>query len=85
MFDAIPGPEQRNAARLSEAGAGLMTNGSEETASFVLSLLGDENARRRMSECAGALARPEAAAMIARLALDEPSSDREELSRRMTA
>jgi processive 1,2-diacylglycerol beta-glucosyltransferase len=73
MFDAIPGPERRNAARLAAAGAGVMTNGPQETAAAVLSLLRDEHMRRRMSACASRLARPEAAAAIARLALAGPA------------
>lgn len=71
IFDAIPGPEQRNAARLTEIGAGVVTSGARETAVTVLSLLRDESARRRMSVRARLLARPDAAATIARLALNE--------------
>jgi processive 1,2-diacylglycerol beta-glucosyltransferase len=73
MFDAIPGPEQRNAARLVAAGAGVMTNGAQETAAATLSLLRDEHMRRRISACAARLARPDAAAAIARLALGDPA------------
>ncbi|HEX3558168.1 MAG TPA: glycosyltransferase [Pyrinomonadaceae bacterium] len=73
MFDAIPGPEQRNAARLAAAGAGVLTNGARETAAATLSLLRDEHMRRRMSACAARLARPEAASAIARLALGNPA------------
>jgi processive 1,2-diacylglycerol beta-glucosyltransferase len=71
IFDAIPGPEQRNAARLTETGSGVLTSGARETAVTVLALLRDESARRRMSVRAKRLARPEAAATIARLALNE--------------
>jgi processive 1,2-diacylglycerol beta-glucosyltransferase len=71
IFDAIPGPERRNAARLAEIGAGVLTSGARETVVSVLSLLGDESARRRMSARARLLARPDAANVIARLALDE--------------
>lgn len=86
MFDAIPGPERRNAARLLEAGAGLLTDGAPETALAALALLRDESARRSMSACAGRLARPDAAWMIARLAMDESVSTHEDLpGRRMTA
>lgn len=70
MFDAIPGPEQRNAARLVAAGAGVMTRGTQETAASVVMLLRDEHLRRRMSACAARLARPDATATVARLALD---------------
>jgi processive 1,2-diacylglycerol beta-glucosyltransferase len=69
MFDAIPGPERRNAARFASAGAGVMTYGVEETAASVLTLLRDERLRRRMSDCSARLARPEATTTIARLAL----------------
>jgi processive 1,2-diacylglycerol beta-glucosyltransferase len=72
IFDAIPGPEWRNAVRLTENGAGVLTSGARETAVKVLSLLRDQSARRRMSVGVKRLARPEAAATIARLALNEP-------------
>jgi processive 1,2-diacylglycerol beta-glucosyltransferase len=85
IFDAIPGPERRNAARLAEAGAGLLTSGVQETALATLSLLRDEGKRQRMSACAEGLARPSAAATISRLALGEPEYRREESARRMTA
>ena len=84
MFDAIPGPERRNAARFAEAGAGVLTNGARETAAAVLNLLGDKDSRRRMSACAKRLARPDATATIARLALDG-TAFAEESARRMTA
>jgi processive 1,2-diacylglycerol beta-glucosyltransferase len=71
MFDAIPGPEQRNAARFASSGAGLMTKNAREAAAAALALLADEQMRRRMSACAARLARPEATAMIARLALGD--------------
>src|SRR2546423_1348222 len=71
MFDAIPGPELRNAARVAAAGAGVLTRSADETASAALSLIRDEHMRRRMSDCAARLARPEAAATIARIALGE--------------
>jgi processive 1,2-diacylglycerol beta-glucosyltransferase len=71
VFDTIPGPERRNAARLEEAGAGLVTTGAKETALAVLALLHDEDSRREMSKCAERLARPNAAAAIAQLAMNE--------------
>jgi processive 1,2-diacylglycerol beta-glucosyltransferase len=85
IFDAIPGPERRNAERLMEAGAALLTHDAYDTAVGVLSLLRDESGRQRMSACIQRLARPDAAATIARLTLNEPVSIHEELSRRMTA
>lgn len=84
MFDAIPGPERRNAARLVRAGAGLMTSGAQETASAVLSLLRDEHLRRRMSARAKQLAAPEAAATIARLIIEQATPARRD-ARRTTA
>jgi processive 1,2-diacylglycerol beta-glucosyltransferase len=84
IFDAIPGPEQRNAARLTETGAGISTGGARETAVTVLALLRDEGARRRMSIRARGLARPEAAATIAMLALNQAASS-EVTARRKTA
>ncbi|HEY0545508.1 MAG TPA: glycosyltransferase [Pyrinomonadaceae bacterium] len=84
MFDAIPGPERRNAARFAETGAGILTTGAQETASTVLSLLRDEHQRRRMSASARRLARPEAATAIALLALDTVTPARR-VSRRTTA
>ncbi|HEY0407565.1 MAG TPA: glycosyltransferase, partial [Pyrinomonadaceae bacterium] len=85
MFDAIPGPERRNAARIAEAGAGVLTKGARATAEAVLSLLRDERLRIRMSACAKALARPEAAERIAALILKEPLSMREAMTGRMMA
>jgi processive 1,2-diacylglycerol beta-glucosyltransferase len=70
LFDAIPGPEQRNARRLVEAGAGLETRGARATADAVLALVSDEHLRSRMSARAAQLAQPDATTQIARLALD---------------
>ena len=70
VFDAIPGPERRNARRLVEAGAGMLTMGAKETALTVLALLHDEDSLRQMSKCAERLARPNAAAAIAELAMN---------------
>jgi processive 1,2-diacylglycerol beta-glucosyltransferase len=71
IFNAIPGPEQRNAAQLTRAGAGVLTSSPGETAEEVFSLLRDEGARRRMSIRAKGLAQPDAAATIAQLVLSE--------------
>jgi processive 1,2-diacylglycerol beta-glucosyltransferase len=83
MFDVIPGPEQRNAARVVAAGAGVLTNGAQETAAATLALLRDEHLRRRTSDRAAWLARPEATAQIARLALADFTP--EKIARRTTA
>jgi processive 1,2-diacylglycerol beta-glucosyltransferase len=85
FFDAIPGPEQRNAARVAEAGAGVVTNGPEEAAGAALTLLRDEDARRRMSDRASQLSSPEAAATVARLALGAREPVQEVSAARMTA
>jgi len=69
LFDALPGPEQRNAARLASAGAALITTGVEETVAAVISLLRDEPTRRDMSLRARQLASPDAATNIARIVL----------------
>ena len=69
-FDVIPGPEQRNAARLADAGVAVLTTSAEETADAVLSLLRDPSRRRMMSRRIEKLARPDAAREIAHLALE---------------
>jgi processive 1,2-diacylglycerol beta-glucosyltransferase len=84
FFDAIPGPERRNAARVAAAGAGVIACSPEEAANATLSLLRDEGARRRMADCAKKLASPNAAATVARLALDAGTPARG-ASERMTA
>jgi processive 1,2-diacylglycerol beta-glucosyltransferase len=70
LFDAIPGPEQQNARRLVEAGAASETRGSRATADAALAVVRDDNLRARMSASAAQLARPDAASVIAHLALD---------------
>jgi processive 1,2-diacylglycerol beta-glucosyltransferase len=84
FFDSIPGPERRNAARVAEAGAGIVADSPEEAARAALSLLRDEDARRRMAERASRLATPDAAGTIARLALDAGASV-QTVAARMTA
>ena len=71
LFDAIPGPERRNAQRIAEAGAGIWRNGPHLAADAAVQLLHNEETRQRMSAKANTLACPEAAAKIARLALGE--------------
>lgn len=82
LFDSIPGPEERNAARFATAGAGIVTRGSDETASAVVSLLRDELRRRTMSANAASLAQPDATEVIARLVLDESAAAKTERSLR---
>ncbi len=85
VFDPIPGPERRNAARLAGAGAAVITDGVSETAAAVMSLLNDERARRAMSAGAQKLAPPHAAAEIAQLALGHAPQQGTTTARRMTA
>ena len=73
LFDALPGPEQRNAARLASGGAALITSGVEETVATAISLLRDEPTRRDMSLRARQLASRDAATNIARLVLGNGS------------
>ena len=75
FFDAIPGPERRNAARLAEAGAAVIADTPEAAADAALSLLRDEEALRLMSERAGQISKPDAAADIARLVLNDHATD----------
>ena len=71
FFDAIPGPERRNAARVADAGAGLLADSPEEAAASALSLLRDDTARRRMAARALELSSADAAATVARVTLEE--------------
>ena len=73
LFDPIPGPEEHNAAAVVASGAGCLTHGAPDTAAAVTSLLRDAHRRRRMSERARAAARPDAADVIARIALEAAS------------
>lgn len=75
FFDAIRGPEQRNAARVAEAGAAVIAGSPEAAAAAALSLLRDAGARGRMSERARRLSMPSPAAVIARLALNANAQD----------
>jgi processive 1,2-diacylglycerol beta-glucosyltransferase len=74
MFDAIPGPEQRNAERVAAAGGGRIADGPAEAVAATLSLLRDEHQRKRMSASAKRFSRPQAASEIARLVLQGRSS-----------
>ncbi|MDT7809261.1 MAG: processive 1,2-diacylglycerol beta-glucosyltransferase [Acidobacteriota bacterium] len=84
FFDAIPGPERRNAARMADAGAGVIAGSPEEAANATLSLLRDENERRRMSERAKRLSSPDAAATVARLTF-EAEVPSQQVAARLTA
>jgi processive 1,2-diacylglycerol beta-glucosyltransferase len=69
LFDPIPGPEERNAAFVANAGSALVTSGLE-AAGAVTALLRDPGRRRSMERAAGRLARPDAARASARAALE---------------
>lgn len=69
LFDALPGPEERNASRVASGGAALITQRVEETVAAAISLLRDERARRDMSLRARQLSSPDAATNIARMVL----------------
>ncbi len=77
FFDSIPGPERRNAVRVAEAEAGVITNGIEETAAATVSLLKDGCARQSMSAKARKFARPNAAIDIAHIVLNAQLSDKQ--------
>jgi processive 1,2-diacylglycerol beta-glucosyltransferase len=85
MFNAIPGPEERNALQFAEAGAGVRAHDAAESAGAVLSLLHDESKRKAMSVNMARLARPQAAAVIARLALGTVETQLHETLQRMSA
>ncbi len=68
LFDAIPGPENANAAHFVKAGAAILTKGSKHTADEILSLLRDDEKLRKMSADCRKLAQPFAAQKIVELA-----------------
>lgn len=69
MFDAIPGPEQRNAERFARAGAGLITRGAEETARAAARLIADSVERHALKVNIAGFDRPGASSAIAQLVL----------------
>jgi processive 1,2-diacylglycerol beta-glucosyltransferase len=78
FFDPIPGPERRNAERAAEAGAAVIADTPEAAADAALSLLRDRESLRLMSERAGRISKPDAAADIARLVLNDRATDARE-------
>jgi processive 1,2-diacylglycerol beta-glucosyltransferase len=68
---AVPGPEESNAARIANAGAGLTADGPAAAAKAVIALLRDEPRRRAMSAAARARARPFAAGEAAGIVLSQ--------------
>ncbi len=75
FFDAIPGPEETNARQFVDAGAARLTLSTGETVSAVTDLLRDKTTLNRMAENVSALARPNAAEQIARIALGTKTDD----------
>jgi len=67
MFDPIPGPEEHNASRVEQTGAGILTRGTRDTIAAVERLLDDPSARAAMSARSGAIGTPHAADLVARL------------------
>jgi len=84
ICDAIPGPEQANAARLLKAGAAIVTTGRQNTAVAVLSLLKDPETRRQMSLSIREMQAPTAATNVAAFALNKQELS-PSMPRRMTA
>ena len=70
LFDSIPGPEVQNAQWFVGQGAGIQTNGSDETASEILRLLKNQSERARMSENVKMLAQIGASEKIVGLVTD---------------
>jgi processive 1,2-diacylglycerol beta-glucosyltransferase len=70
LFDPIPGPEEHNASRVTRAGAGVLTNGTDETVAAVTKLIDDRRGRVLMSTRAREIAEPHAAERVARLLVE---------------
>jgi processive 1,2-diacylglycerol beta-glucosyltransferase len=76
-FDAIPGPEQHNAARLVKGGGAVVAGTADEAADEALGLLGDADRRQGMSRAIQEMAYPDAAGKIASLTLNLEIQPRE--------
>jgi processive 1,2-diacylglycerol beta-glucosyltransferase len=74
LFDPIPGPEERNALRLVDAGAGVLTRETVQTTAAVCSILDDTARHRAMASEATRLATRSAAESAARVILDRAAS-----------
>ncbi|MBS1797408.1 MAG: glycosyltransferase [Acidobacteria bacterium] len=66
LFDPIPGPEEKNAARFVEAGAAVLADRTDTAVAAVRQLLADATKRAAMSAAARRLARPAATGKIVR-------------------
>jgi processive 1,2-diacylglycerol beta-glucosyltransferase len=69
LIDPIPGQEERNADHLLEAGVAIRCNNLPVAAWKIASLLDDPPRLRHMQEAVRQMAKPHAAAVIARDAL----------------
>lgn len=69
LFDPIPGPEERNAALVVDAGAAIRSTGAD-AGGAAEALLRDPDRLRATANAARRLARPDAAREAARVALD---------------
>jgi processive 1,2-diacylglycerol beta-glucosyltransferase len=78
VFRPTPGQEVANAEYLEAGGAAVHAGSVDEVASTVSGWLADPVRREKVRECAGRLARPNAAADIARRVLEAliPSAQR---------
>ena len=66
LYDAIPGQEDGNVSYVVDHGAGVWAPHPDQSAEAVMALLADSARRREMAACSRALARPDAAELIAR-------------------
>jgi len=69
FFNPIPGAEFVNAKRVVDAGAGVLTKDSNQTAKSIVSLLGNEKKLHAMALAAKEMARATARSEIAQLAI----------------
>lgn len=69
IHNPIPGQEERNMLRILEAGAGISCHNPFTIPYKLQCLLGDPGRLRRMRECSGKLARPDAGEVIVRESL----------------
>jgi processive 1,2-diacylglycerol beta-glucosyltransferase len=74
LFNAIPGPEEVNAARVVASGAGVSTAGGAATADAVVDLIAKPATLQRMQARSFRTAKPDAAPRIAEFAIRLASS-----------
>ncbi len=76
LFKPTPGQEVRNARFLAQAGAAVLADSPAEVGAWVARWLADAGARERMRDAQARLARPDAAAAIARQVLADLAAAR---------